>query len=214
MRAIFMSCNNCNEEYAFEEISNYIEPEMKVLCVPFASDLHWQLQGDYTEYKERHFNVFNSFGITVDNIDILSIHDDTDTMIDKVLGSDIIFFSGGYMENAMYLLDKMKFNLLLPFIKNDKLFMGESAGTLILQDIYYEVPHIEDAYKHYREKTGLGLISDYNIIVHYDENNTKHKENAKHVKNLNDRITICLSDESIFIVDDNWVQFIGQHKMM
>lgn len=214
MRAIFMSCNNCNEEYAFEEISNYIEPEMKVLCVPFASDLHWQLQGDYTEYKERHFKVFNSFGITVDNIDILSIHDDTDTMIDKVLGSDIIFFSGGYMENAMYLLDKMKFNLLLPFIKNDKLFMGESAGTLILQDIYYEVPHIEDAYKHYREKTGLGLISDYNIIVHYDENNPKHKENAKHVKNLNDRITICLSDESIFIVDDNWVQFIGQHKMM
>lgn len=214
MRAIFMSCNNCNNDYAFEEISKYIEPEMKVLCVPFASDLHWQLQGDYTEYKERHFNVFKSFGITVDNIDILSIHDDTDTMIDKVLGSDIIFFSGGYMENAMYLLDKMKFNLLLPFIKKDKLFMGESAGTLILQDIYYEVPHIEDAYKHYREKTGLGLISDYNIIVHYDENNPKHKENAKYVKNLNDRITICLSDESIFIVDDNWVQFIGQHKMM
>ena len=214
MRAIFMSCNNCNKEYAFEEISKYIKPEMKVLCVPFASDLHWQLQGDYTEYKERHFNVFNSFGITVDNIDILSIYDDSDTMIDKVLGSDIIFFSGGYMENAMYLLDKMKFNLLLPFIKKDKLFMGESAGALILQDIYYEVPHIEDAYKHYREKTGLGLISDYNIIVHYDENNPKHKENAKHVKNLNDRITICLSDESIFIVDDNWVQFIGQHKMM
>lgn len=214
MRAIFMSCNNCNKDYAFEGIGEYIKPEMKVLCVPFASDLHWQLQGDYTEYKQQHFKVFNSFGINDDNIDILSIHDDMDTIIDKVLGSDIIFFSGGYMENAMYLLDKMKFNLLLPFIKKDKLVMGESAGALILQDIYYEVPHIEDAYKQYREKQGLGLISDYNIIVHYDENNPKHKENAKHVKNLNDRITICLSDESIFIVDDNCIRFIGQHKMM
>lgn len=214
MRAILMSCNNCNKEYAFEDISEYIKPEMKVLCVPFASDLHWQLQGDYTEYKQQHFNVFKSFGISEKDIRILSIHDDMYTMIDKVLGSDIIFFSGGYMENAMYLLDKMKFNLLLPFIKKDKLVMGESAGALILQDIYYEVPHIEDAYKQYREKPGLGLIPDYNVIVHYDENNPKHKENAKHVKNLNDRITICLSDESIFIVDGNRIQVIGQHKTM
>ena len=101
MKAILMSCNNCNRDYAFKDVSKYIQPGMKVLCVPFASDLHWQLQGNYTEYKQQHFNVFKSFGISEKDIEILSIYDDMDTMIDKVLGSDIIFFSGGYMENAL-----------------------------------------------------------------------------------------------------------------
>lgn len=213
MKAILMSCNNCNREYAFKDVSKYIQPGMKVLCVPFASDLHWQLQGDFTDYKNQHFSVFKCFGIADEDIDILSINDDEETMNSKIINSDIVFFSGGFMENAMFLLEKLDVNILTYFKRNDKLIMGESAGALILQDEYIEVPYIEEAYKVYREKLGLGLVDRYNLIVHYDKNNPKHRENKEYVKLLNNKLTVCLTDESLMIIDDNMTYLIGDFEL-
>lgn len=213
MRAILTSCNNCNEEYAFKTVSRYIKPDMKVVCIPFASDLNWQLQNDYDEYKERHFSVFKSFGISGDNISIVSINDERDTIINKIVESDIVFFSGGFMENALFLINMLNLNIIMDYIKCTKLIIGESAGTLILQDEYIEVPYIEDAYRHYKRKKGLGFISYYNMMVHYDKNNPKHQENKSYLKNLNRNITVCLSDSSLMIIDGKKIQLIGDYEL-
>jgi peptidase E len=213
MRAILMSCNNCNEDYAYSEVSKYIQPGMKVLCVPFASELHWQLQGDYTEYKERHFNVFKSFGISEEDIDVAKITDRKDDLIDKFVESDIIFFSGGFMENIMYLIKTLDLGIIMDFIKYTKLIMGESAGALVLQDKYIEVPYIEDAYTEYREKDGLGFISCYNLIVHYGKYNGKHHENKEYIKNLNNKITVCLTDKSLIVYDNGYATILGDYEL-
>lgn len=213
MRAILTSCNNCNEEYAFKTVSQYIKPDMKVVCIPFASDLNWQLQNDYDEYKERHFSVFKSFGISGDNISIVSINDERDTIINKIVESDIVFFSGGFMENALFLINMLNLNIIMDYIKCTKLIIGESAGTLILQDEYIEVPYIEDAYRHYKRKKGLGFMSYYNMMVHYDKNNPKHQENKSYLKNLNKNITVCLSDSSLMIIDGKKIQLIGDYEL-
>ena len=213
MRAILTSCNNCNEEYAFKTVSQYIKSDMKVVCIPFASDLNWQLQNDYNEYKERHFRVFKSFGISEDNISIVSINDERDTIINKIVESDIVFFSGGFMENALFLINMLNLNIIMDYIKCTKLIIGESAGTLILQDEYNEVPYIEDAYRYYKRKKGLGFISYYNMMVHYDKNNPKHQENKSYLKNLNKNITVCLSDSSLMIIDGKKIQLIGDYEL-
>ena len=202
MKCILLSSHNYNDALAFNHASNYIKPNMKVVCLPFASDIHWQINGDFTEYKERHFSEFSKFGILEENIDIVRLSESRSKIIEKIDKADIVFFSGGYMENAMFVIKSLRLKSYFNKIKEDKLFIGESAGTLILQDKYTEVPYIEDAYKKYKVKNGLGFVTGLNIIVHYDPNNIHHRKN-KHIVKLMDRTreVLALKENSMIIID-------------
>lgn len=213
MRAILMSSNNCNAEYAYDITKEYIKPNMKVVCIPFASELHWQLNGDYTQYKEQHFRVFMDFGIPEENITIAKITDERNILVRKIIESDIIFFSGGYMENFMYLIKQLDLDMIMNYVKHSRLIMGESAGTLVQLDEYIEVPYIEDTYREYKTKEGLGFLNFYNIVVHYDEHNENHQKNKEIVSSMNNKMTICLSDESLMIVDGSVIKLIGNYKI-
>ena len=213
MKAILMSCNNCNQEYAFEAVSQYIKPNMKIACVPFASDLNWQLQGDYTEYKEQHFKVFESFGVHKENITVIRLSDNRNKIMDEIIKSDVVFFSGGFMENFMFITSLLNLKGFFHFIKEHRLFIGESAGTLILLDKYMEVPYIEEAYRHYKYKNGLGLISGYNLMVHYNKNNIYHQKNKDVLKQMNEGKVIGLTDNSLMIFDNDVIQLIGDYEL-
>lgn len=204
MKCILLSSHNYNNELAFNHAANYIKPDMKVVCIPFASDIHWQINGDFTEYKEKHFGVFSKFGIPEENIKVVRISESRSKIISMIDEADIVFFSGGYMENAMFVIKSLRLKSYFNKIKEDKLFIGESAGTLILQDKYTEIPYIEDAYKRYKVRSGLGFITGLNIIVHYDPDNINHRKN-KYVVKLMDksRKVLALKEESMIIIDGN-----------
>lgn len=202
MKCILLSSHNYNDTLVFNHVSNYIKPNMKVVCLPFASDIHWQINGDFTEYKERHFSEFSKFGIHEENIDVVRLSESRSKIIEKIDNADIVFFSGGYMENAIFVIKSLRLKSYFNKIKEDKLFIGESAGTLILQDKYTEVPYIEDAYKKYKVKNGLGFVTGLNIIVHYDPNNIYHRKNKRIVKLMNrTREVLALKEESMIIID-------------
>lgn len=213
MKAILMSCNNCNQDYAFETVKNYIKPHMKIACIPFASDLNWQLQEDFTEYKNRHFKIFSDFGIPEENISIIKISNGRSKIMDTIIKSDIVFFSGGFMENIMFLTSVYNLKGFFQSIKEHKLFIGESAGTLVLQDSYMEVPYIEEGYKRYRYMVGLGLIEGYNLMVHYDKYNIYHQKNKDVLEKMEVGKVIGLTDSSLIIIDDDKVELIGDYEL-
>ena len=84
MKCILLSSHNYNDTLAFNHASNYIKPNMKVVCLPFASDRHWQINGDFTEYKEKHFSEFSKFGILEENIDIVRLSESRSKIIEKI----------------------------------------------------------------------------------------------------------------------------------
>ena len=84
MKCIMTSCNNIDKDYAFNKVSKYINEDMKVVCVPFASELHWQLNGDFKNYKEQHFRVFEKFGIKRKNICIAKLSEGREKIIEKI----------------------------------------------------------------------------------------------------------------------------------
>ncbi len=217
MRAIMMSCNNCNNWYSYNEVSNYIKPGMKVVCVPFASEIHWQLNGDFTQYKEQHFQVFKSFGVEEEDISVVRLSMKRKSIIKLLKEADIIFFSGGFMENIMFVVKALKLQGVINRLKEQKLFMGESAGTLALLNEYMEVPYIEDDYRKYQSKKGLGLIHGYELIVHYQIDNPKHQKN-KEVLSMMDigrrKKLICLTDNSLFIYDNGETKLLGEYEVM
>ena len=215
MKCIMMSCNNCDQEYAFEKVSEILKPNMKVVCVPFASELHWQLNGDFTSYENSHFKVFKNFGIKEENISVVKLSEYRETIINKIESADVVFFSGGFMENFMFIIKSLRLTYFMKDLIKTKIIMGESAGTLVMLDNYAEVSHIEDEYREYKRKTGLGYVNNLDIIVHYDKNNDKH-ENNFHMLNINNLFTgkdvIALTDNSLIIIDGDEIIMLGDYK--
>ena len=84
MKCIMTSCNNIDKEYAFDKVSKYVHEDMKIVCVPFASELHWQLNGDFRNYIEQHFKVFEKFGIKRKNIYIAKLSEGREKIIEKI----------------------------------------------------------------------------------------------------------------------------------
>jgi peptidase E len=212
-----MSCNNCNNGYAYDEVSNYIKPGMKVVCVPFASEIHWQINGDFTQYKNQHFQVFESFGVNEEDISVVRLSMKRREIIRMLKEADIVFFSGGYMENIMFVVKALRLHGIISRLKEHKLFIGESAGTLALLNEYMEVPYIEDDYRKYQMKKGLGLLYGYQIIVHYQMDNPKHQKNKEVLAMMDvgrQKKLICLTDNSLFIFDNGETKLLGEYEVM
>lgn len=217
MRCILMSCNNCNNSYAYDEVSNYIKPGVKVVCVPFASEIHWQINGDFTQYKNQHFQVFESFGVNEEDISVVRLSMKRREIIRMLKEADIVFFSGGYMENIMFVVKALRLHGIINRLKEHKLFIGESAGTLALLNEYMEVPYIEDDYRKYQMKKGLGLLYGYQLIVHYQMDNPKHQKNKEVLAMMDvgrQKKLICLTDNSLFIYDNGETKLLGEYEVM
>ena len=214
MKCIMTSCNNIDKEYAFDKVSKYVHEDMKIVCVPFASELHWQLNGDFKNYIEQHFKVFEKFGIKRKNIYIAKLSEGREKIIEKIESADIVFFSGGFMENFMFIIKVLRLEFFMKDYLGDKLIIGESAGTLIMLDSYAEVPFIEDDYRHYKRKDGLGYVNNLDVMVHYVKDNKYHKKNRALLEVINittGKEVVCLTDNSLIIIDDDEIEFVGDY---
>lgn len=219
MKCILLSINNFDEEYAYDTIKDIIKSDMKVLCIPFASDLNWLLKEGKKElarggeFYNKHYKPFGSYGIPTDNFYVAKLSDDEYFIKQKIYEANIIYFSGGYMENILHILNHLNLLDYIEMYKENKIFIGESAGALILQDFYMEVPHIESHYKKYRKKRGLNITNKVNTIVHYDDKNKKHKFNFKILKLITrlDKRVVCLTDSGAIVIIDDEVKYLGNY---
>ena len=217
MKCVLLSVNNIDEEYAFNKLKDIIKPEMKVLCIPFASDLNWLIDRGkielekYGNFWNNHYKPFSRYGIKEDNFYVIKMYDNEYDIKKMIIEADIIYFSGGYMEKAMRLL--YHYNLIDFILSHceNKIFIGESAGALILQDEYMEVPFIEDDYRRYHKEKGIGIINNMNTIVHYDKYNKKHKLNSIILKLISRRKkVVCLSNTGGILIDDDKIEYFGE----
>ena len=209
---IAMSVNNlCVNHDAYLAVKEIIKPGMKVLNIPFASDLHWQLNSNKENHISNHLKMFEPFGIIRKDFDILHLFDSPSVMIRKICAADIIYFSGGYMENLMHLIESTGIDEYINCIKANKIFIGESAGALCLQSFYYEVPFIEEHYNKFKKEKGLNLLElDKTLIVHYNFNNKDHEAMSHKLKLISHNTPIiALTDETILIQTENNINIYG-----
>ena len=210
MKCILMSCMNIDNDMVKAEVGKIINPNMKVVCIPFASDLQWLLNGDKNEYFKRHYTPFAEYGIKKYNFYIANIRDDYKYLKKKIRKADIVYFSGGYMENLMYHLKNKYLVRYLKNLRDEKIFIGESAGALVLQDMYIELPHIEDHYKVYKKECGVGIVNNLEVMVHYNPNDERHRYNLDAVKSMTKKEVVALTDSAMIIADDNKTIILGE----
>lgn len=210
---LFLFSNDNFDKYAEEELEKILNENTKVLCFSGAN-IRWQIDnrkellqgGNY--YNER-YKPFKKFNVTEDNFYIVSPTDDVDIVKAKFKYCDIVLLSGGYMESLEILLKEFDLWNLIKIV--DKHIIGVSAGALIQLDKYNITPYIDVDYDYYDTCTGLGLLKDVRLIVHYRHDYDKHREILQHVsaetaeemfETNRDIMIVTLSDTEGIIVDE------------
>ena len=210
---LFLFSNNNFDKYAKEELERVITPETRVLCFS-GSHVKWQnsnkkelSQGG--KYYEEQYAPFKNLGKEKDNFYFAHLSDDKDTIKDKFKDADIIFLAGGHMWSLKVILKAFDLWNLIKIV--DKHVIGVSAGALIQLDKYNITPYIDKDYNYYDICTGLGLLKDVRLIVHYRHDYDKHREILQHIsaetveemfENNKDIIIVALSDTEGIIVDE------------
>ena len=181
---------------------------MKVLCFCYASDIQWQLnnQDSIINGQERLnlYNNFKDYGVEYGNFIVAPLSynkSDVNYIKEKIRISDVIFFNGGKMENIrMILKSTMLWEEILKY-KNEKIFIGSSAGAMILQDEYIVCPYVDDDYNYYGKEEGLGIISKYSVLPHFYLENENHIFNLQYsMKNCPTKCSIGLSEQGGIII--------------
>ena len=169
-----------------------------IAFIPTAS-----IHDDYTQYVDDAKAALISLGLIIKDLEITQY---STTEIEGILNDcDYIYVSGG---NTFFLMQELRRTgtdkLLIDQIENGKLYIGESAGTMILAS---NIEYAKDMDNHleqtpgFTDFSGLGVI-DFYPIVHY--NSFPFVEATKKViqKNKHLSLKIITNKQAITIIDD------------
>lgn len=169
-----------------------------IAFIPTAS-----IHDDYTQYVDDAKAALVSLGLIIKDLEITQY---STTEIEEILNDcDYIYVSGG---NTFFLMQELRRTgtdkLLINQIECGKLYIGESAGAMILaSNIEYSKDmdnHLEQT-PGFTDFSGLGVI-DFYPIVHY--NSFPFEEATKNViqKNKHLPLKIITNKQAITIIDD------------
>ncbi len=203
---MFLS-SSFNDVYQFLE--NFYGESVKGKTVAFIDTA--SLVEDYTKYVDDDRKAFIDLGIIIKDLDIIGKHQNE---ISKVFSeSDMIFVSGG---NTFYLLQELKKSnadqLIIDEIKKGKIYIGSSAGSIILsKDILY-VDKMDDKRKATELENFLGLnMVDFYTLPHL--NNEPFTEIVEDILKENNRIDklplVPISNHQVILVNNSQYKIIG-----
>ncbi|GKI14902.1 putative peptidase Lmo0363 [Oscillospiraceae bacterium] len=147
-------------------------------------------------------------GLVVEELDVST--SSYDTIVNTLIKNDIIYIAGG---NTFYLLQELRKSgadkILTQEVKKGKLFIGESAGAIVMApDIGYSaVMDCVEKAPGLKDYVGLGLI-DFYVVPHY-KNWKMGKAAMKIINAYSDSLELkIISDNQAILVEDNEVRIL------
>ena len=167
---ILLSSYDFHEEWAKDIMAPLLYDHMKVVVIPFSFDekevydtqtydQHYGSAGKHVPYILRPFHAYG-----IEDIEFIDyFRDSHQSAQEKVKEADVIFLTGGLPDQYYKRLDEFG---LIPFIqKSQAIIIGASAGAMVQFDKYHITP--DDDYLEYQYQKGIGLVSGFEIEVHY-----------------------------------------------
>ena len=177
-----------------------------IAFIPTAS-----IHEEYTQYVEDGKKALRALGLHIKEVEITQL--DKDKIAKTLVDCDCIYVSGG---NTFFLMQELKKSgtdlLIKEQVEKGKLYIGESAGTMIL------APNIEYAKRmdnhlmqtpNFNDFTGLGII-DFYPVVHFNsfpfeeatQNIIKEYSNLP-LKPISNQQAILITGEDVAILGKN-----------
>jgi dipeptidase E len=157
MKRLFLSSSFADVADLFKEFAKEDIKDKTVTFIPTASNVE-----EVRFYIDLAREAFEKMGLIVDELDVSKASDDA--IVTKLKENDYIYVSGG---NTFFLLQELKKSGADKIISNEinsgKLYIGESAGSMIVSpDIEY-VKEMDD----HEKAPDLDTFSALNIIDFY-----------------------------------------------
>lgn len=213
---MLFSLYNFHESWAKDIVSKYIRSNNKVLIIPFSfnekicSDIDWQkaYSKNNGKYYESVVIPFLSYGIKEENINWINYFKDTkENAKNKIKNANIIFFTGGLPDKMMLRL--MEFNFIEDIENFTGVIIGSSAGAMIQISEYHITP--DEDYNTFTYNTGLNLIKEFDVEVHYEGTEIQNKYIYKVLGEKRDKV-YAITNVGGIIVDNEKITLLGDTK--
>ncbi|NRY58942.1 Type 1 glutamine amidotransferase-like domain-containing protein [Clostridium beijerinckii] len=171
------------------------------------NDNDWQ--NAYSKNNGRYYESivvpFLNYGIKEENINWINYFKDTEENAKaKIKNANIIFFTGGLPDKMMLRLKE--FNLIDDIENFTGVIIGSSVGAMI-QISEYHITQDED-YKIFTYNTGLNLIKDFDIKVHYEETEIQNKCINKVLEEKRKKV-YAITNTGGIIIDNKKITLLG-----
>ena len=210
---MLFSLYNFHDDWAKAIVSKYINPDDKVLIMPFSfgeeisNNEDWE--NAYNENNGSYYGgvvkPFLNYGIKQKNIDWVNYFKDRieNTKL-KIRNSNIIFLTGGFPDKMMERLEE--FDLIDDIANFTGLIIGSSAGAMIQIAEYHITP--DGDYNIFTYNMGLNIIKNFDIEVHYEGTEMQKKYIQKVLMEKKDKV-YGITDNGGIIVDNEKVILLG-----
>ncbi len=167
---ILLNYYNFHESWTNGKLDKYFRNK-RVLIIPLAfresqvwDNDSWQtLYGKGGKKYDNILRPFLYYGNTEEDINWLNCYDTSTDFHSLIAASDVLFFTGGMPEKAIRRLHELGVE---DDVKNfDGVVAGASAGAMLQLDTYHITP--DEDYSNYSVEKGLGLVSGFDLEVHY-----------------------------------------------
>ena len=213
-----MNTYNIQNPVYIAELKKYIKPYHKICVIPFSfrdNDIPtgdvWQkfYSKSYGVYRLGLETMFSRFDIKKSQITYVNYYDDTPkSALSKCTNSDIVYFTGGLPDKLYMRLQE--FNLVEYLSSYNKIMMGDSAGAVIQFSQFHLSPDTD--YSHFSYYTGLDIIKNFALEVHYSNSTTQNESIQKVITDKKIPV-FALLDDSIIIVDESNITSLGSTKV-
>ncbi len=175
-------------------------------AVEHKNNLRWVLN-NLNEVKD-------NFGGNLELVNLLAL--DIKTIQERIEKNDVIFVVGGNTDYLMSAFNKAGLSKLLPELLKSKVYVGSSAGSMILGKRLST-----EAYKKiYGERSVYGIdkyleLVDIAIMPHLDSPNfPNRKETLLEAVQKHSGIVYGLRDDSAIVVDGENISTIGSEPLI
>lgn len=204
MKKLFLSSSFSDVAVLFKD---FVQEDVKgqvVTFIPTAS-----LVEEVTFYVDEARNAFQEMGVIIEELDISTAS--VEMISEKIKKNDFIYVSGG---NTFFLLQELKRTradkLIVEEINSGKLYIGESAGAIIVSSNIEYVKDMDDskAATELMSYQSLGII-DFYPVPHYGE--FPFEEAAELVVGkYNSDLKLCqITNSQAILVDGGNVKVVG-----
>ncbi|MBE6666334.1 MAG: hypothetical protein E7603_08985 [Ruminococcaceae bacterium] len=171
MICLFLEGYNIRAPYLSGELKRILKPEMSVCVIAFSfrenavrSAREWErFYGKDSKNYKGITSGLCAYGISSERISFLNYFTDTKTSaMEKIKTADVLYFPGGLPDKMMERI--REFELESVICAHTGIFMGYSAGALILLSEYHLSP--DHDYPAFQYGKGLGLVDGFFLEVH------------------------------------------------
>ena len=215
---LILASSGFESKEAVEKCIEFVGKPAKEINFAIINEAYAVEHGDHHWILDDMDSIRNNFGGNVEFVNLLALN--IDKVEERINAADVIFVVGGNTEYLKTVFDKTGFSKLLPKLLEKKVYVGSSAGSMILgrQPSYKTQDEIYGEVDYFGVHEYLNLLN-FSILPHLhseyfseraDEWAIRESENVDYpVYAISDNAAVVIDGDEEYVVGHDYIRLIN-----